>query len=460
MKKLLTGFFILVGLVAVIVLLLESLETQMQGPVRPGEAPEFGPKVAQFPEPPPGAIVFDMKYRGLGGGKDEMRYNSYWGFGQVRGTDTAFIQDLKKKIKDFETIHNPNFKGAESAAVETKDDKAVAFYFDLDADGKVSDDERILPIATEAASTRAVTEFVTPDFMMNTGDGRKVPFRVLLQVFFYGGSSRPNYMWSPSCVLEGTSTFNGKPTRLILFASGFTGAFDEFGRCSYTLQDPEESTGQYISRHNLSSIINYKGQFYNLKLSGSYEKDKRIQVELREYAGATGELAIQLKPDTNLKTKLSYVGIVGVNDETVRLRFNVPSEQTQVPVGVYKLCDGLINYGVKKTDEWRLDFDFEQQPEFTIEADKTCNLELGDPKLLIRAVEENNRYKSDVKEQTVYTKGTNVYITRIVKGKAGELYDRFSEKQNDSLEFTDIQPELRILDAAGKEIAAAKIKYG
>jgi len=459
MKKLLVGFLILLGLVVVIVLLLKSLETQPQEPVRPPESPQAGPKVAEFPELP-GEIVFDMEYRSLGGGKDEMRYNSYWGFGQVRGADTAFIQDLKKKIKDFETVHNPNFKGAESAAVEIKDKEAVAFYFDLDADGKVSDDERILPITTEAAGTSAVTEFVTPDFTMNTRDGRKMPFRVLLQVFSYGGSSRLNYMWSPSCVLEGTTTFNGKPTRLILFGNGFTCDFDKFGTCSYSLQSSEESSGRYISRHTLSSIINYEGQFYNLKLSGSYEKDKRIQVELREYAGATGELAIQLKPDTNLKTKLSYVGIVGVNDETVRFRFNVPSEQTQVPVGVYKLCDGLINYGVKKTDEWRLDFDFEQQPEFTIEADKTCNLELGDPKLLIRAVEENNRYKSDVKEQTVYTKGTNVYITRIVKGKAGELYGRFSEKQNDSLEFTDIQPELRILDAAGKEIAAAKIKYG
>jgi len=460
MKKLLTGFFILVGLVAVIVLLLESLETQMQGPVRPREAPEFGPKVAQFPEPPPGAIVFDMKYRGLGGGKDEMRYNSYWGFGQVRGTDTAFIQDLKKKIKDFETIHNPNFKGAESAAVETKDDKAVAFYFDLDADGKVSDDERILPIATEAASTRAVTEFVTPDFMMNTGDGRKVPFRVLLQVFFYGGSSRPNYMWSPSCVLEGTSTFNGKPTRLILFASGFTGDFDKFGSCSYTLQDPEESTGQYISRHNLSSIINYKGQFYNLKLSGSYEKDKRIQVELKEYAGATGELAIQLKPDKNLRTRLSYAGIVGVNDETVRIRFKVPSEQTKLPVGVYKLCDGHMNYGVKKTNEWRLDFDFKEEPEFTIEADKTCNLELGGPELLISAVEEKGRYKSDVKEQTVYSEGTNVYITRIIKGKGGELYGRFSKQAETGPDYKDIEPEIRIVGADGKQVAAAKIKYG
>jgi hypothetical protein len=460
MKKFLIGTLILLALVVGIVLLLKILETQPQEPVRPPEAPEVGPKVAEFPEPPPGAIVFDMKYRGLGGGKDEMRYNSYSGFGQVRGRDTAFTADVRKRIKDFETVHNPNFKGAESAAVETKDDKAVAFYFDLDADGKLSDDEIILPIATEATGTRVVTEFVTPDFTMNTLAGRKVPFRALLQVFFYGGSSRPTCMWSPSCVLEGTSTLNGKPTRLILFGNGFTGDFDKFPGCSYALQDLEEPSGQPISRHDLSSIINYDEQFYNLKLSGSYEEDERIQVELTEYAGAIGGLAIQLKPDTNLQTRLSYAGITGVSDEKIRVRFSVPSGQTKLPVGVYKLCHGNMDYGVKYTNEWRLDFDFEEQPEFTIEADKTCNLELGKPELLIRAVEEKSRYKSDVKEQTVYPRGTNVYITRIVKGTASELYGRFAQQGENSQSYKAIEPEIKIVDSEGKEVAAAKIKYG
>ena len=450
MKKLLIGFVILVAFLVGVFCLLKNW--------KPGHQ-----QVNQSPAPThtadEGAVAFEMKYRGLSGDKDELRYNSYWGYGS-RENVTPFIEEVRKKGGEFTTAYNSYFKGAECSAVEVKDKKAIAFYFDLNADGKVSENEKILPIEnTESGSTNR-TEFVTPDFTMTTQEGRKIPFRALLQVAFNGDSSRPNCMWSPSCVLEGTSTFNGKPTKLVLFGNGFTGDFDQFGRCSYSLQDLDESPGRYISRNTLSSIINYEGQFYNLKLSGNYEKDKKIKAELKEYTGAIGELALQLKPDKNLKTKLSYVGIVGIDDDKVRLRFNVPSEKTKVPVGVYKLCDGLINYGVQQTDEWRLDFNFEQQPEFTIEADKICKLELGDPKLLIRAVEEKKRYERDVKEQTVYTKGTNVYLTRIVKGKTGELFGRFSEKQNNSSGYTDIQPELKILDMEGKQIVAEKIKYG
>jgi hypothetical protein len=444
MKKNFIAVFILAAVVAaVFILLLRTPEAEVE------------PIVTDFTEPAPGAIVFDMKYRGLSGAKDELRYNAYWGFGQSP-TETPFLADVRKTVKDIETVYNPNLKGAEWSAVEIKDKKAVALYVDLDADGKVSDNEKISPIQNTEYSSHNETEFVTPDFIMKTRENREVPFRALLQV--YDQQELPQCMWSPSCVLEGTSILNGKPTKLILFGDGFTGDFDKFGSCSYALQDPEESTRQYISRHNLSSIINYKGQFYNLKLSGSYEKDKKIQVELEEYAGATGELALQLKPDKNLKTRLSYVGIVGVNDKTVRVRFNVPSEQTKVPVGVYKLCDGLINYGVKETNEWQLDF--KKGPEFTIEADKTCNLQLGGPKLLISAVDENKRYQNDVKEQTVYSEGTNIYISRIIKGKGGELYGRFYQLNESSRNYNAIEPELKIVDSEGKEVAVAKIKYG
>jgi hypothetical protein len=56
-RKLLIGLVILVAFLAAVLLLLKSSK------------------------PKPGPIVFDMKYRGLSGAKDEVRYNSYWGFG-------------------------------------------------------------------------------------------------------------------------------------------------------------------------------------------------------------------------------------------------------------------------------------------------------------------------------------------------------------------------------------------
>ena len=182
MKKIIAGLVVITVLVVAVLLLL-------QGNAEPDdEQHEVG--VIEFPEPAPGAIVFDMKYRGLNGSKDELRYNSYWGFGGMGANKSPFIRQLKKDIKELHIVCNPKFGKAQYSAVEVKDKKAVAFYFDLNADGKVSDNEKIQPIPAEKSSNSRGSEFVTPDFIVNTCDGRQVPFRALLQVNFYDDSSR------------------------------------------------------------------------------------------------------------------------------------------------------------------------------------------------------------------------------------------------------------------------------
>ena len=417
---------------------------------------EVEPVVTDFPEPPPGAFVFDMKYRSLSGEKDELRYNSFWGFGG-RTKDTPFLADLKKNVENFETVYNPYFKGAECSALEIKDNKAVALYIDLDANGKFSDDEKILPIQNPKPGSSNRAEFVTPDFILNTQENRQVPFRTLLQADFYGQPARPNCMWSPSCILEGTSTINGRQAKLILFSNGFTGSFKDFGRSSISLQAGEEQTGSYIPRQTLSSIINHNGQFYNLKFNGRHEKDSTIRTILTEYTGDTGNLTAQLTGNTNLQAELSSANIVGSKDTSVQ--FNLASKQAKLPTGSYKLNRGYVNYNAGNDDKWRLDF--KEGPEFTIDADKTCKVQLGKPVLSISAVEENKRYQSDVKEQTVYPEGTNVYISRIIKGKGGELYGRFYQQTENSRRHNAIEPELKIIDSEGNQVVAAtKIKYG
>ena len=444
MKKFLIGFVLLAVLIIGIFFLLQKDVVITDEKI-----------VEDIPEPPPGAIVFDMKYRGLSGGKDELRYNSYWGFGS-RENDTPFIKKLKKDVKELHTVYNPNFGKAQYSALELKDGKAVAFYFDLNADGKVSDNEKILPANAEENDSMRGSEFVLPDFTLNTGDGRQVPFRALLRVNFYGESSRPNCMWSPSCVLEGTSSIDGEPIKLILYAGGFSNSFTEFGRSSYSLFEEEEKYGGYVPKQTLSSIINHDGQFYHLKLYGSHEKNKSIRAMLEKYTGSTGELAVQLSGKTKLHTKLSYTDIVGSQDATIR--FNIISGGTELPTGDYKLYSSYVSYGTEKDDEWRLNF--KKGPDFTIEADETSNIELDKPVLSISAVDENKRYQRDVKEQTVYSKDTNIYISRIITGKVGELYGRFSQREGNSDRYKDIEPEIRIVDADGKEVAAARIKYG
>ena len=263
-------------------------------------------------------------------------------------------------------------------------------------------------------------------------------------------------MWSPSCVLEGTSTINDRPAKLILFTNGFSDSFTDFGKSSFSLQTNKEETGSYVSRQTLCSMINDNDQYYNVELNGRHKKGSTVRVILTEYTGATGNLATQLTGNTDLEAKLNNVTITGSKDTIVQ--FNLASEQAKLPIGSYQLHRGYVNYSTENGDKWRLDF--KEGPEFTINADKTSNVELGKPVLSISAVEEDKRYQNDVKEQTVYSEGTNVFISRIIKGKVGELYGRFSQQDENSRSYKAIEPEIRIVDSEGKEVVAAKIKYG
>jgi hypothetical protein len=314
-----------------------------------------------------------------------------------------------------------------------------------------------MPSNTEQSSNSTTTEFVTPDFTLKTEDNRKVPFRALLQVRIYNNSSsNPNVMWSPSCVLEGTSTIDGQSSKLILFTSGFDGSFDRFGRCSYYLDKSEKNIGRNISRKTLSSIINYKGQFYNLKFNGSHEEGKTIRAVMEKYTGTTGKLTAKLTGNTDLKTKLTSARLIGSKDKTIY--FNISRDQSELPTGAYQLNSGNMDYETANDGKWRLDFT--EGPEFAIEADKTVTVEVGKPVLSISAVDESKRYRSDVKEEAVYDKGKTIFLSRKVMGKAGEAYGRFSQIDTKTNRRTDLKPSIKIVGPNGKQIASADMEYG
>ncbi|UCF15397.1 MAG: hypothetical protein JSW59_18485 [Phycisphaerales bacterium] len=453
MKNYVISLAILFVLAAGALALLLRQDAQAQ-PASPAQN-ETQQNIADFPEPPPGAIVFDMKYRGLSGEKDELRYNSYWGYGQ-REKKTPFIEKVRKNGGQFSTVYNSHFKGAEWSAVELKGDEAVAFYFDLNADGKVSDNEKILPVTSEESGSSRHWEFVTPDFVLTTDKGVRAPFRTLLQVRFYGKSSRPTCMWSPSCVLEGTSTLAGKPTKLILYASGFSGSFTEFGKCSYSLLGADEQTGRYVSRQTLSSLVNYDGQYYRMKLYGAHAKGKNVQAVLEKYTGDTGEMAVKLIGNSELKAELGSASLAGTKHDTIR--FNISGGQSVLPAEAYELRSGYINYGTDTDDLCRVSI--KEGPEFEIEADKTCDVELGKPTLSVRAIDEKERYRSNAEEKSVFSEGTRIHLSPKIVGKAGELYGRFSRRDDNSRRYEDVEPTIRIVDSKGNEVASATMEYG
>lgn len=399
------------------------------------------------PAPKPDAIVFDMEYVGIGA-EDELRYNSYWGYGGSSDSKSVFVKAVEKVAPNSKAVYNPNFKEAQWAVVELKGKSPVALYFDLNADGKLTDNEKILPVKEKDEYDRV--EFITPDFVMTTAQDRKVPFRALLQARDGGDA-----MWSPSCVMKGTSTINDKSIQMILFANGFSGSFVDFGRgyCAFKEQSQEENPR--VSRQTLSSLINYEGQFYRMRFINHPDTKGAVRAVLEKDTSETGKLAVKLTGNEDIKTRLSSATINGATDATIQ--FNVSGDnEIELPVGEYKLDRGYIYYGKENADEYYVNFS--QGPLAKIEADKHLDVEIGKPKMVVSAVDQKERYSSFVEEKTVFKKGTTIFLSPKIQGNADELYSSFSKTE--SQWRVDVEPTVEILDDNGKQIAQATMEYG
>jgi len=420
----------------------------------PPAVADSGPAPA-LPEPPPGAIVFDLKYRPETGAKDDVHYLSYWDFGGSQDLDDPFLQAVHKRAKKVRVVNNPMMPGHQRAAVEYEGKKAVAFYFDLNADGKLTDDERILP------TRRAVgdgVDFITPDFMSKGEDGREIKFRVLLRVKFYGEIDLPHCMWSPACVLEGNSTINGKPARMVLFADGFSGAFDHFGSSSCALQVGEAAgaSQEYLPRETLSRLVRCEGQFYRLKLEGKRSSGHRARAVLTKDTSPLGGLAIKLASASALQTAANNLSVVGADDSEIC--FNLPDLKDKLPVGAYDLRRGTLGYGEKGANEWQMAF--REGPTVKLAADKQTEVTLGEPTLAVRAINQDQRYRPDAKEAATFKKGERIYLEPRILGKNKEVLTGFSRAGKGPGQRDSTPPKITITDSAGKQRLAQTMQYG
>jgi hypothetical protein len=421
-----------------------------------GDSP--APALAGAPEPPPGAAVFEMKYRGLDTPGDPLSYRSYWGFGQPGdGSDHTdpFVLAVKSQVKDCSIVYNPYFSKARCSVVELKEKKPVAYYFDLNADGKLSDDEKFPPASLSGSNLGYPYAFMTPDFLMRAENQQEIPFRFLV-VGSPMGSDRVSFMCSPSCVLEGQATLAGEPMKLFLYSNGFHGSFTRFGECSFALVPAGQKLPAYINRTTLSSLVYHQGAFYHLKVQGTHAKDSTVRVVIEKDTTPTGQIAIDLAGQEGLKTRPAGVQLQGAKDASIQLYLN--TAQPTLPAGEYKMSYAYGSYGLQSDREWTVNL--ENGPSFEIKAAETTRVSLGRPALSIKAIDEKDRYADGAKERSTYAKGASIYLSPQIKGKAGELYMRFAQRPAENRNPVDVKPHVTIRDPDGKTVAWADMEYG
>jgi hypothetical protein len=406
------------------------------------------------PEPPPDTGVFDMKYRGLSLPDDPLSYRHFWSFSRSddpNGQKDPFVLAVQSQLKERTPVYNARLTRAQWSVVELKDKKPVAFYFDLNADGKLSDDEKFLPTAP-GPGVDSPCAFITSDFLIRTQDGREIPFRVML-VAMKNGSDALTYVWSPCCVLEGQAALAGQPVKLVLYADRFSGSFTTFGSCSYALFSAEQKLEGYPAHYPLTSLIPYKGTFYRLHLSGVHATGKTVRVTLEKDTRPTGRWTVNLEGKEAVKIHVEQATINGASDNSIH--FAMPDTLSPLPEGRYRLSSVAVSYGVQNDNDWRATI---EGPEFEIDAGRTRQVELGGLALSVRAIDENDRNRSDAKERSVFARGTSIYLAPRIKGKAGEVYTRFSQK-NEQNDVVDVNAHVTILDLNGKAMASADMPY-
>ena len=404
--------------------------------------------------------TFEVTYRGMTGKEDDLQIPGGWGFGEAR-EENAFVRATKKKVKnDLYISQNHFLYDRQFAPIEYKDRQVLYVYFDLDADGKLSDNERLNPADVSERNRRGndSTVFMTPDFTITNEQGQKTPFRIMLWVGFYGDNKEPNVTWSPTGLYEGLADLNGQPMQLYLYPDFSSKCYAKYSRSRYGLVPASQDKSEYVPQATFSSLVVHDKRFYRMTLDEVNPSTQSMKISFIEDKTLRGKIALKVNGKEEFKHSLNHSILNGAEDGTVH--FNIQRGMDQLPVGDYFISYGSFAYGKEKPEGYSTSF--QNVPAFAVKKDQTTTIELGKPEIKIQAVEQNERYDRNKTYKTEFSEGTEVYIDASFVGIAKETYRGFDKRvhKEDYIKNESIKARILIKDSQGSEVVNKELEYG
>jgi hypothetical protein len=404
----------------------------------------------------PGAVVFDLQYRGL---EIEDKENFPALTSVITFAQTSFIRNLGIPKKGFAQFSVPPLVNSPEGAIEYEGKTAKALFLDLDCDGKVGPDEKLSPILSPKEKDESY-HFLSPNFTFDSARGGKIRYRVLASAKYYGETPKVNL--TCFCLWEGEAKVGDTLTTLRLMDNNFNGSFSDFiPNTSFGTDTFQLATGPLsqfkntpVPSERLSSLVQLNKTFYQLRLSGEGSKEKPLRAVLWKDPSPSGKLTVQQAQGPEMKIRQATLASI----EMSSARFEINGPDTEIPEGRYRIESAHLTFGPRETTRVTL----QNLPECRIVGGRTTPLELPKPnKVKLDAIIDDQRYSTSVTPLTYFPQNTTVYLTARVIGAQGEDYHDFQERSADGKSpVPQKEPHLQILTPDGQEIVSTDIKLG
>ncbi len=409
-------------------------------------------EITQAPEVITGEeITFTLTYHGRTGENESLISAAYL-FRDADFSDSTFIASVKEQAEnDVHITHNPLLVGREFSAVEHKDEAPLFLYFDVNADGQLSDNEKLPPTDIPGAQKGGpdVITFRTPDFRVTDQDGQHSLFRVILLARIFFGNFDIN--WTMMGLYEGVARLGGKDMKLVLNPHFASQSYTQYGRSYWKLSPAANEKTSVTSGGSFSSLIQHDGILYRVKVKGTSEDGRTLQLAIAEDKSPRGKFAFNFQGKEGFKFVLGGFSLHSVHDKTIQV--SLRGKGAELPVGEYVASSGRIGYG-KNEARGYLTF-FDHIPAFSVKKGETTTVNLGNVQAGLRIIKLKNRHK-DVQNQTEFDQGDSIFIDTVFRGASGEIYSCFKHLNNKDLNNT----LLKIYDCDKREIISGKIEYG